>query len=76
MIDTTQDIGNDLAEKVAFCCNSLQIAGKDPKVTYQEVSNRVKLECDNQKCFLLFSDWNNWDDTISKFIGRLSNGYQ
>lgn len=53
MTDTTEDIGNDLAEKVAFCCNSLKFAGKEPKVTYQEPSNRVKLGCGNEKMFLV-----------------------
>lgn len=73
MKDQSQDIGNQLAVKVAFCCNSLEIAGKTPKVTYQEESNLVKLECDNEKCFLLFSNYKNWDTVISKFIGRVSD---
>lgn len=74
MPDITEDIATELAEKVAFCCNSLKIAGKEPKVTYQEPSNRVKLECDNEKCFLSFHSYKQWDDIIKRFTQRLCDG--
>jgi hypothetical protein len=72
--DTTQEIGEALAEKVAFLCNTLKMVDKEPKVVYQEKSNRVKITCDNEKCFLSFHSYKQWDEIIDRFTNRLCDG--
>lgn len=74
MTETIEETGEMLAEKVAFLCNTLKMVDKDPKVHYQEEANRVKITCDNEKCFLSFNQYEQWDDIIQRFTMRLCDG--
>jgi len=74
MNTTTEDIGQELAAKVAFLCNTLKMVDKEPKLIYQEEAKRIKITCDNEKCFLSFNQYQQWDDIIQRFTQRLCDG--